>query len=56
MPDERLRKLGEEKVKVLNKDFDNIYESYKTKALEDGYTGEIKFIREHGRVMIYVVL
>lgn len=56
MPEERLKKLGIEKVKDLNKDFDNLYEKYKKRALEAGCEGEIKFIREHGRVFIYVVL
>ena len=56
MPDERLRKLGVEKVKDLNEDFDNLYEKYKNKALESGLNGELKFIREHGKVFIYVVL
>jgi hypothetical protein len=56
MPEERLKKLGTEKTKVLNADFDTLYEKYKNKALEAGCKGEIKFIREHGRVLIYVVL
>ena len=56
MPEERLRKLGVEKVKTLNEDFDNLYELYKKKAVESGCEGEIKFIREHGKVFIYVVL
>ena len=56
MPEERLKKLGIEKVKTLTSDFDNLYEKYKKKALEAGCEGEIKFIREHGRVFIYVVI
>jgi hypothetical protein len=56
MPEERLKKLGIEKVKVLNEDFDNLYEKYKGRALKAGCEGEIKFIREHGRVFIYVVI
>lgn len=55
-PEQRLRKLGVEKTKVLNEDFDNLYEAYKKKALDAGLTGELKFIRSHGRVMIYVVI
>lgn len=55
MPEERLKKLGIEKTKVLNADFDNLYEKYKKKALEAGNDGELKFIPEHGRVFIYVV-
>ncbi len=53
---ERLSKLGEEKAKVLTRNFDELYEKYKKKALEKGNTGELKFIHEHGRVFIYMVL
>lgn len=56
MTEERLKKLGIEKAKELNADFDNMYEIYKKKALEAGCEGELKFINEHGRVFIYVVL
>ncbi len=51
-----LRKLGSEKIKTLNADFDNIYEAYKKKAKDSGYDGELKFIREHGLILIYVVI
>ena len=53
---ERLRKLGIEKAKDLNADFDKLYEVYKKKALDAGCEGELKFINEHGKVIIYVVL
>jgi hypothetical protein len=56
MTEQRLRKLGIEKVKTLNENFDVLYEKYKKKALDAGYLGEIKFIREHSRVIIYVVI
>ena len=56
MPEERLKKLGIEKTKVLNANFDELYEKYKKRAEEAGCEGELKFIREHGRVFIYVVL
>lgn len=51
-----LRKLGIEKAKDLTNDFDKLYEMYKKKAEEAGLNGELKFIREHGKVKIYVVL
>ncbi|MEI6880332.1 MAG: hypothetical protein WCK82_03225 [Bacteroidota bacterium] len=54
--EERLRKLGIEKAKTLTKNFDELYEVYKKKAEEAGCTGEIKFIKEHGKVSIYVVI
>jgi len=56
MPEERLRKLGTEKIKTLNEDFDNLYQKYKNKALEKGYTGELRFIKEHGKVLVYIVI
>jgi hypothetical protein len=56
MPEERLKKLGTEKARILNENFDVLYEKYKEKAQEAGCKGELKFIREHGRVFIYVVL
>jgi hypothetical protein len=56
MTEERLRKLGIEKVKTLNENFDVLYEKYKKKAAEAGYLGVLKFIREHSRVFIYVVI
>ena len=56
MAEERLRKLGIEKVKILNQKFDELYEKYKKKAAETGYLGELRFIREHSRVIIYLVI
>jgi len=51
-----LKKLGIEKEKVFNKDFDYFYDLYKQKALDYGRKGDLKFIREHGKVIIYVVI
>jgi hypothetical protein len=56
MTEQRLKKLGIVKTTKLNKNFDELYEAYKNKAEEAGYIGELKFINEHGRVFIYVVL
>ncbi len=56
MPDERYKKLGSEVEKALFENFDVIYEEYKEKALSMGFDGELKFIREHGKVLIYVVI
>ena len=49
----RYKKLGTEKPKDLNENFDTLYEKYKTKALEQGLTSELKFVKEHGKVLIY---
>jgi hypothetical protein len=56
MDEQRLRKLGSIKSKELSKSFDEYYDAYKSKAEESGYTGEVKFIKEHGMVFIYVVI
>jgi hypothetical protein len=56
MDTKRYHKLGVEKATKLSKEFDELYEIYKKKALEAGYGEELKFITEHGRVSIYVVL
>lgn len=50
-----LRKLGIEKVKVFEKDFDVLYDKYSIKAKENGLYGELKFIKEHSKIIIYVV-
>ena len=51
-----MQKLGTEKVKVLDKNFDTLYEKYSVKAKAQGYLGELKFIKEHGMVFIYVII
>ena len=56
MTEERLKKLGIVKAKQLTKNFDELYEVYKLKALEAGYNGELRFIKEHGKVLIYIVI
>ena len=45
-----------EKQKDFDLNFDTLYEKYKKKALEAGYKGELKFIKEKGRVIIYIVI
>lgn len=51
-----LKKLGIEKVKVLDINFDELYEKYSLKAKELGFYGDLKFIKEHGKVLIYVTI
>jgi hypothetical protein len=53
---EHYRKLGSETQKALDNDFDQIYEKYKKKAFELGFSGELKFVKERGRFLIYVVI
>ena len=56
MDSRRYHKLGIEKATKLSKNFDELYEIYKEKAVKAGYGDELKFVTEHGRVSIYVVL
>lgn len=53
---EMLKKLGIEKAKDFSKDFDRFCDIYKQKALDFGRKGELRFIKEHGKVLIYVVM
>jgi hypothetical protein len=53
---ELVKKLGIEKEKVFNKDFDHFYDLYKQKALSYGKKGELRFLKEHGKVIVYVVM
>ena len=52
----RLRKIGIEKSKSFDKDFDGLYDFYKNKAEDMGYFGNLKFIKEKGRVFIYTIV
>jgi hypothetical protein len=52
----RLRKIGTEKRKSFDKDFDGLYDFYKNKAEDMGYFGELKFIKERGKVLIYTII
>ena len=54
--EERVRRLGIEKKKDVDTDFDAIYDKYKKKATDEGYNGELKFRKEKGNVVIFVVL
>lgn len=56
MSENRFKKLGVEKPKNLDKNFDIIYEKYKEKALNAGYTGDLKFVKEKGKIIVYVVI
>jgi hypothetical protein len=51
-----LRKLGTEKAKVLEENFDKVYDYYKRKAEDMGYLGELKFIKEKSKVLIYTIM
>jgi hypothetical protein len=52
----RLHKIGSEKIKVFENNFDKVYDYYKEKAENSGYWGELKFIKERSKVIIFVVI
>ena len=56
MEDILLKKLGIEKAKYVNEKFDEVYDKYQNKSKELGYPGKLKFIKEHGKVIIYVII
>lgn len=56
MTDIRLHRLGSEKIKVFEKNFDKYFDWYKDKAVSSGYFGDLKFIKEKGKIIIYVVI
>lgn len=56
MENQLLKKLGIEKVKIFDNNFDEIYGRYEKKAKELGFYGELKIIKEHGKIIIYVVI
>ncbi len=54
---ERVRKIGWEKASLFNKNFDKIYDFWKNKAIEEyKYHGDLKLIKEHNKVFIYIIL
>ena len=48
------KRLGTVTPKDLERDFNMIYESYKNIAIKAGCTGDLKFVKERGKVIIYV--
>jgi hypothetical protein len=53
----RLRKIGIEKASVFLKNFNKVYDFWKDKAIEQHqYHGDLKLIKESGKVIIYIQL
>lgn len=50
----RLHKLGIIKLKKFQNNFDAIYDEYLKIAKSKGYHGKLTFIKEHGKIIIYV--
>ena len=51
---EYLVKIGTEKVRDFEKSFDIIYDKYVDKARSMGYSGELRIIKEHSKILIYI--
>jgi hypothetical protein len=53
---ELVRKLGQEKIKYFEENFDLVYDEYKVKARNEGYEGKIVFKKERGKMIVFVEL
>jgi len=51
---ELVRTLGYENVKKFNDNFDEMLMVYRQKAKNMGYSGELKFKKESGKIVIFV--
>jgi hypothetical protein len=53
----RLKKIGQVKATTFKKQFDKVYDYWKEKAeTEWNYFDDLKFIKEHNLVFIYLIL
>lgn len=53
----RLKKIGQVKATTFKKQFDKVYDYWKEKAeTEYNYFDDLKFIKEHNLVFIYLIL
>ena len=52
--DKLVRTLGSEKLKDFTENFDKVIDKYRQIADASGYTGELKFKKEKGRMVIFV--
>jgi hypothetical protein len=54
---EKVRKIGWEKAALFNKNFDKVYDYWKNKAQEEHkYYGDLRLIKEHNKVLIYIII
>ena len=54
---QRLKKIGQVKATIFNKEFDRVYDFWKEKAKKEfNYYDDLKFIKEHNLVFIYLIL
>ena len=51
----RLKKIGKVKATQFDKDFDGVYDYWKKRAEQEfNYYDDLKFIKEHGQVFIFI--
>lgn len=53
---EYVRKLGVKTIKDFKENFDEICDQYQSKAIKEGYYGDLIFKKEHGKMVIFVTL
>jgi hypothetical protein len=54
---QKVRKIGWEKASLFNKNFDKIYDYWKKKAQDEwNYYDDLRLIKEHNKVLIYIVI
>jgi hypothetical protein len=51
-----VRQIGSEKKKYFEENFDEVLEKYMNKAADMGYESKLKFKKEKGKVIIFVVI
>jgi hypothetical protein len=49
-----VRTLGTEKLKRFIASFDEVYDEYRAKADKSGYFGKLKFMKEKGKIVVFV--
>ena len=54
--DKLVRKLGMESLKDFKENFDDICDQYQSKAIREGYYGDLIFKKENGKMVIFVTL
>ena len=50
------RRLGTESLKDFKERFDEICDQYQSKAIKEGYYGDLIFKREKGKMVIFVTI
>jgi len=51
-----VRKIGQEKLKNFQSNIDYYLDIYRERAIQLGFSGELKFKKENGNVLIFVEL